>query len=55
MEKSGLAGVMGGVHLKVISTDPQELRLPIPQFADGQVPLCYFIRSTPPEALPSFG
>jgi hypothetical protein len=28
--------------------------LPIPQIADGQVPLCYFIRSTPPEAATEF-
>jgi Transglutaminase-like superfamily len=54
MEKSGLAGVMGGAHVRVISTDPQELLLPIPQLADGQVPLCYFIRSTPPEAATEF-
>jgi len=54
MAKSGLAGVMGGVHVRVISTDPQELILPIPQLADGQVPLCYFIRSTPPEAATEF-
>jgi len=54
MEKSGLAGVMGGAHVQVISTDPQEALLPIPQLADGQVPLCYFIRSTPPEAATEF-
>jgi Transglutaminase-like superfamily len=54
MAKSGLAGVMGGAHVRVISTDPQEVLLPIPQLADGQVPLCYFIRSTPPEAATEF-
>jgi hypothetical protein len=54
MEKSGLAGVIGGAHVQVISADPQEVRLPIPQIADGQVPLCYFIRSTPPEAATEF-
>jgi hypothetical protein len=50
MEKSGLAGAMGGAHVRVVSTDPQEILLPIPQLADGQVPVCYFIRSTPADA-----
>ena len=54
MKKSGLAAVMGGAHVRVISTLPQEILLPIPQLADGQVPLCYFIRSTPPEAATEF-
>ncbi len=54
MEKSGLAGVIGGAHVRVISTDPQEVLLPVPQMADGQVPLCYFIRTTPPEAATEF-
>ena len=54
MEKSGLAGVMGGAHVQVLSTGPQEVLLPIPQLADGQIPLCYFIRSTPPEAATEF-
>jgi hypothetical protein len=54
MQKSGLAGAMGGAHVRVISGDPQEILLPIPQLADGQVPLCYFIRSTPPDAATQF-
>ena len=54
MEKSGLAGAMGGAHVQVVSTDPQEILLPIPQLADGQIPVCYFIRSTPPEAAVEF-
>jgi hypothetical protein len=54
MKKSGLAGVMGGAHVRVISDDPQEILLPIPQLADGQAPICYFIRSTPPEAVTDF-
>jgi hypothetical protein len=54
MEKSGLAGAMGGAHLRVTSGDPQEVLLPIPQLTDGQVPLCYLIRSTPPEAASDF-
>ena len=54
MEKSGLAGAMGGAHVLVVAAGPQEVLLPIPQLADGQVPLCFFIRSTPPEAATEF-
>jgi hypothetical protein len=50
MAKSGLAGAMGGAHVRVFANDPQEILLPVPQLADGQVPVCYFVRSTPPEA-----
>ncbi len=50
MAKSGLAGAMGGAHVRVVSADPQEILLPIPQLADGQVPVCFFLRSIPPEA-----
>jgi hypothetical protein len=51
MKRSGLAGAMGGSHLKVSSPDSQEVLLPVPQMADGQVPICYFISTTPPEAM----
>jgi Transglutaminase-like superfamily len=54
MENSGLAGAMGGAHLRVVAAGPQEVRLPIPLLADGQVPLCFFIRSIPPEAATEF-
>jgi hypothetical protein len=54
MKKSGLAGAMGGAHVRVTSGDPQEVLLPIPQLADGQVPVCYFIRSSPPDAVTEF-
>src|SRR6266478_5225428 len=43
MNQSGLAGAMGGTHVKVTSSGAQEVLLPMPQLADGQVPLCYFI------------
>src|SRR5262245_19861174 len=43
MKASGLAGAMGGARVKVTSTEPQEIVLPVPQLAGGQVPLCYFI------------
>jgi hypothetical protein len=54
MKHSGLAGVMGGAHVRVVSSDPQEVLLPIPQLADAQVPICYFIRSLPDEAVTEF-
>ena len=54
MEKSGLAGAMGGAHVQVFAAAPQEILLPIPQLADGQAPLCFFIRSTPPDATTDF-
>jgi hypothetical protein len=54
MKQSGLAGIMGGVHLKLTSGSPQEVMLPIPQLTDGQVPVCYFIRCTPPDAADDF-
>lgn len=54
MKQSGLAGAMGGTHVKVTSGGAQEVLLPIPQLADGQVPICYFIISTPPDAVTEF-
>lgn len=54
MRQSGLAGLTGGVHLKLTSGRPQEVILPVPQLADSQVPVCYFIRCTPPEAADEF-
>jgi hypothetical protein len=54
MKQSGLAAVMGGAHFKLTADGPQEVILPIPQLADDQVPICYFIRCTPPEAADEF-
>jgi Transglutaminase-like superfamily len=54
MKQSGLAGATGGAHLKLASGSPQEVILPIPQLADGQVPVCYFIRCNPPDAADEF-
>jgi hypothetical protein len=54
MKKSGLAGAMGGAHVKVFSDKPQTVLMPIPQLADGQVPICYFISSTPADAVTEF-
>jgi hypothetical protein len=54
MKNSGLAGAIGGARVKVSSADPQEVILPIPQLADGQVPICYFISATPADAATEF-
>jgi hypothetical protein len=54
MNKSGLAGAMGGAHVRVFSRVMQEILLPVPQLADGQVPVCYVIRTTPPDAASEF-
>jgi hypothetical protein len=50
MKGSGLAGVMGGIHVKMTSGDSQEVLLPIPQLSGGQVPICFFLSGTPGEA-----
>jgi hypothetical protein len=54
MRQCGLAWVTGGAHLKVTWDGPQEVILPLPQLADGQVPVCYFIRCAPPDAAEEF-
>jgi hypothetical protein len=54
MKACGLAGAMGGARVKVTATDPQEILLPVPQLAGGQVPLSYFIAITPAEAATDF-
>jgi hypothetical protein len=54
MNKSGLAGAMGGAHIRVTSSESQEILLPIPQLVDGQVPIAFFMRSTPPDAATEF-
>jgi RNA polymerase sigma factor (sigma-70 family) len=54
MKKSGLAGATGGAHVRVLSKDPQEIVLPIPQLGDGQVPLSFFISSNPQDAATEF-
>lgn len=43
----GLVGALGGAHVKLLGTGTQEVILPLPQLADGQVPVCFYIRSTP--------
>jgi len=51
MSRPGLAGAIGGVRVKITSSEPQEVILPIPQLADGQAPICFVVSSTPPDAV----
>jgi hypothetical protein len=54
MTAAGLAGAMGEVRVTVTAAAPQEILLPIPQLADAQVPLAFFVDSTPPDAVTDF-
>ena len=45
MSAPGLAGVIDGAHLKLLSTGKHEVALPLPQFTGAQVPVCYTITS----------
>jgi hypothetical protein len=54
MNRSGLAGAVGGARVQLSSGDAQEILLPIPQLADSQVPICYFISSDPADAVTAF-
>ncbi len=54
MNQCGLVGALGGAHVKLLKTGTHELILPIPQLADAQVPVTYFISSTPRDAAIEF-
>jgi hypothetical protein len=45
---------MGGARVRISSANPQEILLPTPQLADGQVPICYLISSNPQDAATDF-
>ena len=51
MQGSGLAGAMGGVNLKAQRSGTYDVRLPLPQLADGQSPVYYSLASKPQTAL----
>jgi len=51
MRGSGLAGAMGGVHLKAQRAGSYGVRLPLPQMADGRTPVCYALDAEPETAL----
>jgi hypothetical protein len=54
MKGSGLVGVMGGAHVRVLADKPQEVILPIPQLVGHQVPVAYFVASTPAGAVTEY-
>jgi hypothetical protein len=54
MTKPGLVGAVGGARLKLLESGSQLVILPIPQMVDCQVPVCYYIRSTPHEAVDDY-
>lgn len=54
MKAAGLAGAAGGARVRVTADRPQEILLPIPQLADGQVPVAFFVESTPVDAVTGY-
>ncbi len=54
MKQCGLAGAMGELHVRVTSSTPQMVLLPMPQLTDGQVPICYAISGTPADAVTEY-
>jgi len=51
MQGSGLAGAMGGVHLKAQRAGSYDVRLPLPQMMDGRTPVYYALSAAPKTAL----
>lgn len=50
MSRPGLVGALGGAKVKLLKAGTHDVLLPLPQLADGQVPVCYHIHSLPQEA-----
>jgi len=51
MKGPGLAGAVGGTHVKLLKAGPHELVFPMPQLADTQVPIVYTVTTTPSEVV----
>lgn len=51
MKAGGLSGVMGGMHLKAFRGGTYDLRIPVPQLTDGQIPIFYSLSSEPVNAI----
>jgi len=51
MKSPGIAAVMGGTHIKAFKSDTYEVLLPMPQLADSQVPIYYYISTKPEQSL----
>lgn len=50
MTNPGLVGTLGGARVKLLKSGTHEVVLPLPQLADGQIPLCYYMRTKPRDA-----
>ena len=50
MSGPGLAGTMGAARVKMLRAGTHEVLVSMPQLSDRQVPVCYSITTTPPEA-----
>jgi len=51
MQAIGLAGAMGGVNLRAQRNGTYDVRLPLPQLVDSQIPVWYSLEAKPKEAL----
>jgi len=51
MRGTGLAGALGGVHLKVRKEGEHEVLIPLVQLADTQIPLTYTLITDPKDSL----
>lgn len=51
MTKPGLVGALGGARVKLLKSGRHQVLLPLPQLVDTQIPVCYYIRSTPHDAV----
>ena len=54
MSQGGLVRASGGAHIELLTAGSHEIHLPIPQLADAQVPVCYYISTKPPNAATEF-
>jgi hypothetical protein len=54
MTAAGLVGAAGGARVRVSADKAQEVLLPIPQLTDGQVPIAFYIESTPADAVTEY-
>jgi hypothetical protein len=51
MTGPGMVGGLGGARFKLVTTGTHIVTMPLPQMVDGQVPVCFCIRSTPSNAV----
>jgi hypothetical protein len=54
MKNHGLAAALGGAKVSVTSSRPQEILIPIPQMVNGQIPVSYFVTTTPSDAVTGY-